>query len=274
MLRKIILEIPSLALDAITHIIHKQPKPQADSEVAQFSAYAIANHLIFLILTSSDANIAGRHSVAISLFRNMEDALDCFGAVTLIPGAAEKWSQGKLKASQAARLHESKLGTIELSTGETAIDYRKNLRSHFNLYAHCTPYLIDWDIYPHFNREDIKKLLNNELEESIKSELRVNTGDRILQQNAVRIGAFLAAHTLEFSNLIEMGYDNFLNSHKQLQKDLRENTSKLEATLKKGLQAVYLETPPPEIKNPCIQHPENPDLVMELNLPNPLGEDA
>ena len=71
-----------------------------------------------------------------------------------------------------------------------------------------------------------------------------------------------------------MGYDNFLNSHKELQKGLRENISKLEDTLKKGIQAVYLETPPPEIKNPRIQHPENPDLVMELNLPDPRSENA
>ncbi len=274
MLRKVELEIPSLALDAVTCIVRKRPRPQIDTEVAQFSAHVIANHLIFLILTASDANFAGRHSAAISLFRNMEDALDCFGAVALIPGAAEKWTKGKLKASQAAKLYEGKLGTIKLSTGETAIDYRKELRSYFNSYAHCTPYLTDWDLYPHFDREDIKKLFNNEQEEGIIPELRVNTGDRLLQENAVRIGAFLAAHTLEFSHLIEMGYKNFLNSHKALQKELRENINRLEDTLKKGIAAVYLETPPPEIKNPRIQHPENPDLVMELNLPSPPGEDA
>jgi hypothetical protein len=274
MIPKVELEIPTLALDVLTRIVRKHPKPQVDTEAAQFSAYAISNHLIFLILTSSDANIAGRHSVAISFFRNMEDALDCFGAVALIPGAAEKWAQGELKASQAARLYESKLGTIALSTGETAIDYRKNLRSYFNQYAHCTPYLIDWDIYPHFDKEDIKKLFSYELKEGIKPELKVNSGDRILSQNAYRIGDYLAAHTLEFSELIEMGYKNFLETHKELKKELKETTNKLEDAMKKRITAVYLETPPPEIRNPRFQHPDNPELIMELNLPTPTSENA
>ncbi len=273
MITKLESEIPTRAINALTQIVRKNPKPQVDTEVAQFSANAIANHLIFLILTASDANIAGRHSVAISLFRNMEDALDCFGAVTLIQGAAEQWVQDKLKASQAAKLYESKLGVIKLSTGERAIDYRKNLRSHFNQYAHCTPYLIDWDIYPHFDREDIKKLFNNKLKEDISPELKVNPG-LLLSQNAYRIGDFLAAHTLEFAHLTNIGYENFLKSHRKLKRELRETTNKLENTLKKRIKAVYLETIPPEIKNPRIQHPDNPDLFMELNLPNPLDEDA
>lgn len=274
MITKLEIEIPTLALDALTRIVRKHPKPQVDTDVAEFSAHAIANHLIFLIITASDANIAGRHSIAVSLFRNMEDALDCFGAVALIPGAAEEWVRGQLKASQAAKLYESKLGTIKLPTGETAIDYRRNLRSHFNQYAHCTPYLLEWDLYPHFDKEDIKRLFSNELSKDIKPELRVNLGDRLLTQNAYRVGDFLAAHTLEFSHLIEMGYEDFLKSHKKLKKGLRENINKLENTMKKRITAVYLEMPPPEIKNPCIQHPDNPDLMMELNLPNPLREDA
>ncbi len=274
MITKLEIEIPTLALDVLTRIVRKNPRPQVDTDVAQISAHAIANHLISLILTASDANIAGRHSVAVSLFRNMEDALDCFGAVALIPGAAEEWMQGQLKASQAAKLYESKLGTIKLPTGETAIDYRRNLRSHFNQYAHCTPFLIDWDLYPHFDIEDIKRLFNDDLSEGIIPELRVNIGDRLLKQNAYRIGDFLGAHTLEFSHLIEMGYEDFLKSHKKLKKEIREKTNKLENTMKKRMTAVYLEMQPPEIKNPRIQHPDNPDLIMELNLPNPLRDDA
>lgn len=274
MITKLEIEIPTLALDVLTRIVRKHPTPQVDTYAAEFSAHAIANHLIFLILTASDANIARRHSVAVSLFRNMEDALDCFGAVALIPGAAEKWAQGQLKASQAAKLYESKLGTIKLSTGQTAIDYRKHLRLHFNQYAHCTPYLIYWDLYPHFEKEDIKRLVNDDLPHGITPELRVNIGNRLLVQNAYRIGDFLAAHTLEFSHLIEMGYENFLKSHKNLKRELRKNISKLESTMKKRITAVYLEMPPPEIKNPRIQHPDNPDLMIELNLPNSAREDA
>ncbi|MFA5180860.1 MAG: hypothetical protein WC405_06030 [Syntrophales bacterium] len=266
--------VSTLPLDALSRIISKRPKPQVDTEVAQFSAYAIANHLIFLVLTVSDANVAGRHSAAISLFHNVEDALDCFGAVTLVPGAAELWANGDLKASQATMLYEGRLGAAKLSTGEAVIDYRRRLRSHFQQYEHCTPNLIDWDLYPYFSSEDIKKLFDNDTDCDIRSEIKVNPGDRLLSQNANRIGDYLAAYTLEFSRLTEMGYKNFLEANSKLKNELEEMIDKMENKTIRQLKAVYLELLPPEMHNPRIQHPDNPAMSMDLNLTNPMGGEA
>jgi len=266
--------VSTLSLDALTRIISKHPKPQVDTEVAQFSAYAIANHLIFLILTVSDANVAGRHSAAISLFHNVEDALDCFGAVSLITGAAEQWANGDLRANQAAMLYEGRLGAVKLSTGETVIDYRRRLRSHFQQYEHCTPNLIDWDLYPYFGSEDIKKLFNKEIDCDIRSEIKVNPGDRLLSKNANRICDYLAAYTLEFSRLAEMGYENFLNANIKLKNELKEMIGRMENKTIRQIKAVYLELLPPEMHNPRIQHPDNPAMMIDLNLTNPVGGEA
>jgi hypothetical protein len=266
--------VSTLSLDALTRIISKHPKPQVDTEVAQFSAYAIANHLIFLVLTVSDANAAGRHSAAISLFHNVEDALDCFGAVSLITGAAEQWANGDLRASQAAMLYEGRLGAVKLCTGEAVIDYRRRLRSHFQQYEHCAPNLIDWDLYPYFSSEDIKKLFNKEIDCDIRSEIKVNPGDRLLSQNANRIGDYLAAYMLEFSRLVELGYENFLEANIKLKNDLKDMISKMENKAIRQIKAIYLELLPPEMHNPRIQHPDNPEMIVNLNLTNPMGGEA
>jgi hypothetical protein len=274
MRQEVEIRIPSLALDILKRIVRMGPQPQVSTDTARKAAQSIGNHLICLILTASDANVEGRHSAAVSLFRNMEDALDCFGAVALSPGAAERWAKGELKASEAAKLYEDKLGTVKLPNGDTATDYRKNLRRHFNYYAHCTPYLTDWDLYPYFDPSETRKLLNNESEGHVPAELRVNTGSRLLLLNAIRIGAFLVAHTLEFSRLVALGYEDFLGSNEEVTRELQESNDRLERLLKTNWGAVYLETPPPEVKNPRIQHPENRDLAMELNFPDQPAGDA
>jgi hypothetical protein len=266
--------VSTLSLDALTRIIDKRPKPQIDTEVAQFSAYAIANHLLLLVMTVADANVAGRHSAAMSLFHNVEDALDCFGAVSLITGAAERWANGDLKANQAAILYEGRLGAIRLSSGETVIDYRRRLRSHFHQYEHCAPNLIDWDLYPYFRSEDIKKLFNNEIDCDIRSEIKVNPGDRLLSQNANRIGDYLTAYMLEFSRLVELGYENFLEANIKLKNELKEMIRRLENKTIRQIKTIYLELLPPEMHNPRIQHPDNPAVFMDLNLTNPLGGKA
>ena len=48
-------------------------------------------------------NAAGYHSAAVTLMRSIEDALDCLFAVVQSDINANKWLNGELKASQAAR---------------------------------------------------------------------------------------------------------------------------------------------------------------------------
>ena len=124
-------------LNLLDSIVAEAPMPLTGTEVARRCAEAIGRHLVFLVLTASDANLAGRHSAALALFRALEDALDCFAAVSLVPDAAARWAKGKLKASEAARLWEPLMGDVLLPTGERPREYRKQLRSYFNEFDHC-----------------------------------------------------------------------------------------------------------------------------------------
>ena len=120
----------STALDVLQELISVAPMPRAGSSDSQRAAELVGRHLIWLVLAAADANERGRHSAALALFRSMEDALDCFAAVSLVPGAAERWLQGDLRASDAAKLWEPE--EVRLATGEVTKGYRKTLRGFFN----------------------------------------------------------------------------------------------------------------------------------------------
>jgi hypothetical protein len=251
----------SVAIDILRRIISQAPKPEVQTKIAQRCAETIGLHLIMLILTVSDANLRGRHSCALALFRAMEDALDCFASVSLIPGTAEKWAKGKLSASDAARFWEDKISDRVLPTGEKAIEYRKTIRNKFNNFAHCTPYLTDWNIYPEFNSDMMPKSGGE-----LTAQFRINHEERILEQNAIRIGAYLAAHTLEFIQVIEKAYERYLTENPNLKRELINSRDELENELKTEFGAVNLEDMPPELKEPVIKDPNNPSLVMQLTF--------
>jgi len=232
----------SRVLAAISRIISEAPKPEVETETASRCAEAIGLHLGMLILTASDANLRGRHSCALALFRAMEDALDSFAAVSLIPDAAEKWAKGELKASKAASLCEHRLGDIVLPTGEKANEYRKGLRTYFDNFAHCSPYLTDWNIYPEFDTEQLLESPSN-----ATARLQLNHEQRILDQNALTIAAYLAAHTIEFARAVETAYERFLTQHPDLKRELNRSKDDLENTLKEGFGAVYLDEVPPQL---------------------------
>lgn len=258
----------SVALDIIRRIISQAPQPEVQTEMAKRCAEGIGFHLVMLILTASEANLKGRDSCSLALFRQMEDALDCFAAVSLIPGAAEKWGKGTLRASDAARLWEDKLGDIVLPNNEKAVEYRKTLRSYFNNFAHCSPYLIDWNLYPEFD-------LSEELKPGGKltARLRVNHEQKILEQNAIRIGAYLAAHTLEFISVIDKAYERFLRGNPDLKRELSNSKDELESVLRIEFGAVYLEDMPPELKQPILKNASDSNLVMPLTLSRNDDED-
>ena len=56
------------------------------------------------------------------MLRPLEDALDCFAAVTMVKGAAERWSARNLKPSDAAKTW------IETAGDSFLAGYRKTLR--------------------------------------------------------------------------------------------------------------------------------------------------
>lgn len=89
-------------------------------------------------------NAAGYHSTAVTLMRSIEDALDCLFAVVQSDINANKWLNGELKASQAARTWTAdKVVDQSIPLG----DYRKNIRHGLNKYSHCSPNQTSWNIY-------------------------------------------------------------------------------------------------------------------------------
>ena len=265
----------SVALDVVTRIISQRPEPEARTETAGRCAEAIGLHLTMLIMVASDANLRGRHSCAVALFRGMEDALDCFAAASLIPDAADKWARGDLKASEAARLWQDKQGDFVLPTGEKAAEYRRGLRDYFNNFAHCSPYLTDWNCYPELDPSDELKAARQPNEQHMLTvRLRANHQQRLLEQNATRIGAYLAAHTVEFILVVEMAYERFLAENPDLKRELSRSKDDIGNLLEKEFGAVYLDDRPPELQQLLVRDPSDPDLVRSIPLGTHDEDDA
>jgi hypothetical protein len=257
----------SLLLNTIRQIISLAPQPQMQSEIARRCAESIGCHLVNLIIAASDMNLRGFYSVSLAICRSMEDALDCFAAVALVPNAAEKWAEGKLKASEAATVWDSRFQDTILPTGEKAVDYRKNLRSYFNNFAHCSPYLTDWNLYPDIGPDDKIRISEHpDRSTSLTVTLHVNHEGRVLPQNALQIGAYLAAHALEFASTMEEAYEGFLERNPEMADKLRNGRTELEILLKTHYGAVYLEDRPPQLQSLVIPHPQNPELVTTIPL--------
>jgi hypothetical protein len=257
----------SLLLNTIRQIVSLAPQPKMQSEIARRCAESIGCHLINLIIATSDMNLRGFHSVCLTICRSMEDALDCFAAVTLVPNAAEKWAEGKLKASEAAVVWDSRLQNTTLPTGDKAVDYRRNLRSYFNNFAHCSPYLTDWNLYPDISPDDKTRLSEHpDHPASLTITFHVNHENRVLPQNALRIGAYLAAHTLEFASIVEEAYEDFLEHDPEMASKLENGKMELESLLKTYYGAVYLEDRPPQLQNLTIPHSQDPELVTTIPL--------
>ncbi len=195
--------------------------------------------------------------------------LPAFAAVTLMQNAAEKWAEGKLKASEAGKIWDSRLQETTLPTGEKAVNYKKNLREYFNNFAHCSPYLTEWNLYPDISQEDKRKISEHpEQPASLMVSFNVNHKNKVLPQNALRIGAYLASHTLEFTSIIEEAYKDFLKQNPEMADNLRKGKVELESLLKNRFGAVYLEHKPPQLHNLVIPDPQNPDLetIIPLNM--------
>jgi len=139
------------AIKILNGFFSSKPQPVAPTEQARSCGEIIARHLLNLMAGCGMLNLSGLHSAAVVLFRPLEDAHDCLGAVTLIAGAAERWQDGLLSPAEAAKFWHARLERRDPRTGVALPDYRKNLRSLFNNLAHCSPVVTYWDVFrePH-----------------------------------------------------------------------------------------------------------------------------
>ncbi len=256
------------ALQLVGEILHHAPMPLAGRGLARRCAEAIGRHLIFLVHTASDANLGGRHSAALALFRALEDALDCFAAVSLLPGAAEDWAENKLKPSEAAQRWQSHMTEPPtLPTGQPAPDFRKQLRSYFNTVAHCSEPLTRWDLFPEVEESCRQAVLSNPAaSRSLQVSLVTNHDGRLLRYNATRIGAYLAAHTLEFAEVAREAYSGFLQETPQLHDQLARAIKRVHEVIRPSFGAVIVNGPPPELEQLLLTHASLPggQIVVPL----------
>ena len=186
------------------------PTPDIGSSAARSNGLLLSTHLLHLLNGCGLLNGAGLHSSAVSLLRSLEDALDCFGAVVLIKGAAEKWADRKLKASDAAKLWVPKVK--EITTKDVSLaEYRKALRSLFNQYSHCSCDLCLWNLF--FLPKGIKDGV-------MTGTLEPNLPPSIIDQNGHSIDAHLTAHLLEFIILVKKAYDQTIQKDAENEKYL------------------------------------------------------
>lgn len=113
------------AIKMIWEIFANHPLPNNKSIASQSAAEQIVLHLLGTMNSIGMINAAGYHSAAVTLMRSIEDALDCLFAVVQSDINANKWLNGELKASQAARTWTAdKVVDQSIPLG----DYRKNIR--------------------------------------------------------------------------------------------------------------------------------------------------
>ena len=111
------------AIKMIWEIFANHPLPNNKSIASQSAAEQIVLHLLGTMNSIGMINAAGYHSAAVTLMRSIEDALDCLFAVVQSDINANKWLNGELKASQAARTWTAdKVVDQSIPLG----DYRKN----------------------------------------------------------------------------------------------------------------------------------------------------
>jgi len=178
------------------------PQPRVNTEAARSSGELLGRHLLNLIQSCGELNLTGYHSVAITLFRPLEDALDCLAAVTTVAGAAERWRSGNLKPSDAAKLWVQKLD-FKTIMNESFSEYRRRLRSVFNPFSHCSPLVPEWDVFieKHPDKADLFRL-------------RINHENHVIISNAHSVDAFLVAHLWEVLAVIEYAYRNYFEIRK------------------------------------------------------------
>jgi len=174
------------------------PRPDLDSDRAQADGALIGVHLLHLLRGCGLLNGTGFHSAAVSLLRSLEDALDCFAAVTLVRGAAEEWETGLMKPSDAAKKWTSFVDDMT-PIGMPLPEYRKYLRRDFNTYSHCSCALCEWNLF--FNPR-----ARNERTRKLQGTLELNVSGRIIDSNAHAVDAFETAHILEFLAIIRRAY--------------------------------------------------------------------
>jgi len=190
------------ALMILRGFFSNDPSPDTVGDDAKTCGSLLANHLIRLLEGCGNLNTCGFHSAAVVLFRSLEDALDCFAAITMVPGAASEWRSGTLKPSDAAKKWVHLMEAVT-PNGVSLPEYRKRLRAAFAKYSHCSHDLCLWDLYFQPNERDPNS-------SSVRGTIKVNFDYQVIDRNAHSIDAHLTGHLLEFIQVVRRAYTRAL----------------------------------------------------------------
>lgn len=187
-------------------LVDVKPETTGGTNESKLSSALILTHLLGLMESAGMVNCRGWHSSAITLLRATEDALDCFAAVGTSNEAALKWQQGKLKASDAAKIWTT---NHYINKNDSMGDYRKMIRSALNMYSHCTPEQANWNIY-------LESIGDN------RCTMELNTKPMVININAYYIDRYICTHLYEVINVICEVYKDYIENHVNLKRQLEE----------------------------------------------------
>lgn len=202
------------ALKHLRTLTDEKPMPNANTEQSRSASVLILIHLLGLCDGAGLINCRGYHSAAITMFRPIEDATDCFAAVSLDANAAKKWAEGNLKSSEAAKIWTDAADSA-LSDDVYLGEYRKTIRQALNNYSHCTPNQTHWNIY-----------LESIGDQKCKMEL--NTKPLVINLNAHYIDQYLCTHLYELIEIVLIAFSEYLKSNFSLRKQLEDLRNEIE----------------------------------------------
>lgn len=213
------------AIKLCRQLLKDKPETIAGTIESKSTAALILTHLLGLMDSAGMVNCRGWHSSAITLLRATEDALDCFAAVGSSHEAAIKWQNGKLKASDAAKVWAD---DHFINEHESMADYRKMIRTALNQYSHCTPEQANWNIYL----------------ESIgdgRCTMELNIESMVININAYYIDQYLCIHLYEVINVILEVYSDFLKNHIDLKEQLEKAKGEIMIVIERFLKYINKE---------------------------------
>lgn len=201
------------AIKYLRNLADEKPMPKANSSQSRSASALILTHLLGLCDGVGLINCRGHHSAAITMFRPIEDATDCFAAVALDDNAAKRWIEGNLKSSDAAKIWTGAVD-LTLADGGSLSEYRKTIRHALNNYSHCTPNQANWNIY-------LESIGEN------RCTMELNTKPLVINLNAYYIDRYLCTHLHELIEIILVVFAEFFKT----QIPLRERFSKLQTEI-------------------------------------------
>lgn len=206
-------------------LLKDKPETIGGTIESKSAAALILTHLLGLMESAGMVNCRGWHSSAITLLRATEDALDCFAAVGSSHEATLKWQNGKLKASDAAKVWTD--GHF-INEHESMADYRKMIRTVLNQYSHCTPEQVNWNIY-------LESIGNG------RRTAELNTESMVININAYYIDRYLCIHLYELINVILDVYRDYLKNQMDLKKQIEKVKDEIVVVIEDFLKFINKE---------------------------------